>query len=552
MVPVAWSFSRWIVQDGIGYLEVAVNTTQLGLAPLLSNGYWSPAYPALLAAILKLVHPSLAYELAVVHTLDWAIFAAACLCFTYFLFGLLRWIELEHGDIFGGHAGFLSFVAFAYTLLFFNNVDVTLWLVGPNILMECAVYLVAGICIRLSLPDSPYLRNVGLGVIFALAYAVKASLFALSAILLAILFLRPVARMGRKLTVIAGVSFLLAASPIVAYLSHSKGRLTFGDAGNLNYAWFVNGTPRAILWDEHLINEHLPVSVTLRHPAKRISTDPPILKFEGPFPATLPYWYDPSWWYDGVKPHFVLWQQVQQYLRTVRLAPRYMYSDQSVFELAERWLPMWAGLAVFALFGLRFRNAYRAIGRHVWLFLWPAFTFLTFASVLLDYRYLFPFIVMGWTTLFLVAWVVVKPEKSIGVTLTVTAGLLLTYGPGLARGLAETKKGPASMDNLAVAGKLAALGIRPGDQVASVGWPAASYYVRLAGARFTIQMVTNDPVALPKLAELQKLPEPEVKAVIETLRANGARALFSMDRPAFDNDSGWVPVTNYIYVRPIQ
>jgi hypothetical protein len=159
---------------------------------------------------------------------------------------------------------------------------------------------------------------------------------------------------------------------------------------------------------------------------------------------------------------------------------------------------------------------------------------------------------MGWTTLFLVAWVVVKPQKSIGVTLTVTAGLLLTYGPGLARGLAETKKGPASMDNMAVAGKLAALGIRPGDQVASVGWPAASYYLRLAGARFTIQMVTNDPVALPRLAELQKLPEAEVKAVIETLRANGARALVSMEHPAFDNDSGWVQVTKYIYVRPIQ
>jgi len=546
-LPVAWNFSQWISTDGLSYLEVAANTTRLGLAPLLSNGYWSPAYPALVAGAMKLVHPSMARELTVVHSLDWVICLATYLSFTYFLFGLLRWFQVEHGDIFGSAAGFLGFIAFAYTLLFVNNIDLTLWMVGPNILMECAVYLVAGICVRLGLPDSRYLRHVGLGIILGLAYAVKASLFPLSAILLAILFLRPLSGTGRKFIAVAAVAFLLAASPFVAYLSHSKGRLTFGDAGNLAYAWFVNGSQRAILWQTHL-----PGSVTLLHPAQRISTDPAIVKFDGPFEATLPYWYDPSWWYDGVKSHLVIRQQIQQYLRTVRVAPRYMYSDMSVFELAEKSLPMWAGLAVFAILGLRVRNAYRAIGRQVWLFLWPAFAFLTFASVLLEYRYLFPFFVLGWTTLFLVAWVVTKPRKAIGVTLTVTAGLLLMYCPGLARELEQTIRQPATWDNLAVAKRLTDLGIRPGDQVASVGWPDPSYFVRLAGARFTIQMLTNDPVALPKLAELQKLPEPEVQAVIETLRTNGARALISMGQPAFDNDSGWVKLPRGIYVRPIQ
>jgi hypothetical protein len=236
----------------------------------------------------------------------------------------------------------------------------------------------------------------------------------------------------------------------------------------------------------------------------------------------------------------------------LRMAPKILINDQNVFQIAERWLPMWAGLAVFAVLGLRVRNAFRVTGGHFWLFLWPALAFLMFETVLLDYRYLFPFFVMGWITLFLAAWVVTKPEKAIGVTLTVVAGLFLAYGPGVARELEQTMRRPATSDNLAVAERLAALGIRPGDQMASVGWPDASYFVRLAGARFTIQMLTNDPLAAPKFAEVQKLPQAKVREVIETLRANGARALVSMYRPAFDNDSGWVLLTKYTYIRMIQ
>jgi hypothetical protein len=546
-IPVAWNAGQWISTDGLSYLEVAVDTVQLGLGPLLSNAYWSPAYPALLALTMKLTHPSLAHELVVIHSLDWLICVAMYFCFTYFLFGLLRWSQLEHGGILGSPTGFFSFMAFAYTLLFISNLEQSLWMVGPNLLMECLVYLVAGICIRLGQPDSRYLRHIVLGVVLGLAYAVKVALLPLGIILLAILFVLPVARTGRKGAVIAAASLLLTALPLIAHLSYVKGRFTFGDAGNLDYAFYVNGLPRSMLWQSHL-----PDGVTLVHPAKTISTDPAILKFEGPFPSALPYWYDPSWWYDGVKGHFILRRQIQQYLRTFHLAPKIMLSDMNVFEIAERWLPMWAGLAAFVVLGLRFRNVYRFTGRHVWLFLWPVLAFLMFETVLLDYRYLFPFFVMGWITLFLAAWAVTKSEISIGVTLTVAAGLLLAYGPGFARDLEQTIRSPATSDNLAVAGRLAALGIRPGDQVASMGWPDACYFMRLAGARFTIQMVTNDPSAVPKLAELHELPQPQVQAVIETLRANGARALVSMGQPGFANDSGWVKLPKGVYVRPIQ
>src|ERR1700733_13591990 len=84
-LPAAWNAREFVSSDGLSYLEVAANTIKHGPHDLLTNAYWSPAYPALLAAVMTLTHPSLASELAVVHCIDWAICVATYLCFTYFL-----------------------------------------------------------------------------------------------------------------------------------------------------------------------------------------------------------------------------------------------------------------------------------------------------------------------------------------------------------------------------------------------------------------------------------------------------------------------------------
>jgi hypothetical protein len=518
---------------------------------LLSNAYWSPAYPAILALALKVVHPALASELTLVHSVDWAICVFEYLCFTYFLWNLLRWIQLTHPDVIENQAGVRAILVLAYTLLFVSNLDISLWFVGPNVLMAASVYLAAALCVRLSLPGTRAIHYISLGLVFAFGYAVKAALFPLELILIGILFLQPLNRAGfRRGLVVTALAFLVGASPLIAILSYTKGRLTFGDSGNLAYAWYVNSVPRSILWEGNL-----PEGGALVHPARKIWASPPVLKFEGPdrAEATYSYWYDPSWWYDGVKSHFNLRQQTQQFLRALGRAPKIMLSGMTVLQLAERWLPIWAGLAALVLLGARVRSLLAALRGHIWLFIWPAAAAILFAAVLLDYRYLFPFIVLAFTALFAAAWIVTGPEKMTAVALTVAAGLLLTYCPDMARQILQNVQHPAP-SNLVVARRMAALGIRPGDELASADFASYSYFARLAGARFTMQMLTEDLAVPPKLpqAEIQKLPEPEVQALIETLRANGARALVSMWHPAFDNDAGWVLLTKNIYIRPIQ
>jgi hypothetical protein len=389
--------------------------------------------------------------------------------------------------------------------------------------------------------------HAALGVILALAYATKAAFFPLSLALLVILFIWPVASGAkRKGTVVATLAFLLAASPLLAALSFGKGRLTSGDAGLLNYVWYVNAAPDTLYWEGRLPDSHI-----LVHPSKSILTDPVILDFEGPFKVTWPLWYDPSYWYDGVRAHFNLRQQ----LRILRISLDGIYLDgMNLIQLAGMWLPIFAGTAAFAVLGLRIRNLYLVTRRHIWLFLWPAVVLITYACVHIEYRFLVPFFVLTWITLFVAARTVIGQEQWLGVTLTVTAGLLLTLFPATAREFAQgirdrvgagRQGGTAGLNHLEVARKLEALGIRRGDDLATVDLPPGFYEARMLGARFTLMLV-GDPVSL------SKLPEAKVRQIIATLRANGAKALFSPKRPAFENDSGWVFISSQLYVRPLQ
>jgi hypothetical protein len=548
MLPVAWNTRQMISNDGLSYLELAENSLRLGPIFLLSNAYWSPFYPALLALGMKVAHPARASELIMVRSIDWVICAFACLCFTYLLWNLTRWVELKHPRVLENRASFHAIVIFSYSLLFVSNLDISLWLAGPNILVEAAVYLAAALCVRVSLPDARLVHYVWLGVVFALSYAVKVVLLPLSFVLLAILFVRPGTRNRVRLTIAAGV-LAVGASPLIAILSHAKGHMTYGDAGTLTYAWYVNNSPRSILWEGQL-----PGSAVLRHPARKVWESPPILKFDGPGQAitTYSYWYDPSWWYDGVKSHFNLHQQMQQFLRALGRAPKIMLSGRSVLQLAEMWLPIWAGMAALIIAGLQWRAAGSVLREFVWIFLWSAAAGILFAAVLLDYRYVFPFVVLAWTALFVAAWIGSSAEKFTAVALTVAAGLLLAYGPDMARGILENVLHPPESDRV-LAKRLNSLGIRPGDELVSVDFASFAYYARLAGARVSMQMLTEDLAVPPKLSqeEIRKLPQPEVQALEEALRANGARALVSMWRPPFDNDSGWVPVTKSIFVRLI-
>lgn len=106
----------------------------------------------------------------------------------------------------------------------------------------------------------------------------------------------------------ACVVFLLLAAPLIIALSIKTGRVTFSNAGRINYIWHVNGN--SLSWSHF---PHWQPGIgdgTPEHPAKKQFQAPVVYFFEPPSGGTYPMWYDPTYWWEGVSPRFSLREQI--------------------------------------------------------------------------------------------------------------------------------------------------------------------------------------------------------------------------------------------------
>jgi hypothetical protein len=325
-------------------------------------------------------------------------------------------------------------------------------------------------------------------------------------------------------------------------LSYEKQRLTFGDSGKLNYAFVVTDVGAFSGWlgqrPEYGVPAHTPRAVNL---------DPMVLEFRSPVRGTLPIWYDPSYWWEGLKIPIDVRRELSGILRPFRLA-------HSIPMLV---LAFAVALAPLALLNFRVRKVIREGGIQTWiLIVWPAAACLMYALVLFSFRYVLGYIVLAGIG---AAALLLQPFQSGARVRALLAAALLIALAGTVRLrpiLQEALRpaGRASLpleedkDNaptsIAIAEGLARLGIRPGDEISVVGHSLDSYYARLAGVRIVAQ-IWDDP---DKIAGLSAS---SVHQLLAQLRQIGVKALVSRTaKPGFVNDEGWVaiPSTN-IYVR---
>jgi hypothetical protein len=161
-----------------------------------------------------------------------------------------------------------------------------------------------------------------------------------------------------------------------------------------------------------------------------------------------------------------------------------------------------------------------------------------FAAVVINYRYVFAFGVLAWTGMFVAGSAVLKTRKAAIVFLAVAATLILLNGKALARPAVKMALGVIRPSKptyeAAVAEHLRVLGIRDGDELCIAGnffLGNGYYWARLAPARVTLAG-----------EGLVGMSDTEAQRTVEALRANGARAIISMGRPAFQAELGWVRV----------
>ena len=177
-------------------------------------------------------------------------------------------------------------------------VSIGLGLLTPDVAVMLAVMATAACCVQLERTAHAWSWAVALGVVLGGGYWVKGILLPLNALLLVLLLVVPprVDRAREKIGV-AALLFVVMSLPLVGLVSAKVGRPTVGDVGRLNYAWAIDHVTPFVGW----LGDSTGRFGTPVHPPRVLQQQPLTLEFATPVRATYPLWYDPSYWYAGLK-----------------------------------------------------------------------------------------------------------------------------------------------------------------------------------------------------------------------------------------------------------
>lgn len=517
----AWAFRHEVNPDAVTYLDIATRFSHGHWAALV-NAYWSPLYPFLLGIPLSIVKPSPYWESTLAHGVNLGIFAFSFACFEFLLRELLESRRATQDC--RSHESLPDWAMWAVGDTLF--IYLTLLLIGigtlsPDLLLAAFFYLAAGLTIRIHRERGNWIMHAGLGAVLAIGYLAKAILFPLAWLFLAsCLALKPRSHALAR-TATALLVFCVLAGPYVWALSHTKGRVTFADTGKIAYAEFVDGIQRYTHWQGSPGVAGTPI-----HPTRLVLATPQVFQFSGPIEGTYPPWDDPSYWYDGVAPKFVLGNQLR--------AIRYTIEEYAAI------LP-YMGVLLVAFLALFFAGDPRSITKNIlacWPLLLPAAAgLMLYGALYVESRFVVPFFVLIWAVLF----TAVRSARTAGWSTFIrswTLALLVTLGGGiiwLGGRAAFRALQPQPFTPWEVAQGLKSEGIHPNDRVASIGNGLDCYWAHLAGVR----IVAEIPVAGGSQfwAGAQAL---QTRA-LQAFAAAGAIAVVSDERPP-TGLNGWSEV----------
>ncbi len=538
--------------DGTAFLDIAqdLNTHRAALA---INGYWNPGYPALLAVAERLAHPSLWREVVIVRYTNVFIFACAMAACIFFTMGLARARTLFAKDTVPALSdGTLHLLGLALLTLSMGR---ELPIAAPRadtLLLVC--FLLAGGLITRLLAGAGLLAFAVLGVTLGCGYLTKSFAFlptvalAGGSCVLGLLKKGPARSRWLAGTALTGLAFAAVAGPYIVAISRQAGHLTTGESARLNYAFFIDMTPRWHEWFHHDLGH---AGGSFVHAEEVLNVRPPVFSYAAhPF-GTFPLWFDPAWWTQGLKPHIWLKGHIFRLARNVVVFFRYLLGRPEVFIL----------LAVLLAYGAR-----SSLGRskeHLrswqdWLWAaapvaWGLLMFGIYLPIDLQDRYLTGPLLLVLLPVF--AWLHQTPasaDRRSGTTSLVAGALVLLFaGINLSQAatyLADRRRHtpPAEQHHpgfdpqiYTAAAALDELGLRPGDKVACMGDLACYtdfYWARLAGAQVLGEVETpgeaNPLTVWNGIADKRTMTAP--------LAGMGLRYIVSLFPNSESKPEGWI------------
>jgi 4-amino-4-deoxy-L-arabinose transferase-like glycosyltransferase len=522
----AWSLRFSLSPDANAYLSIASAYLRGDYANAI-NAYFSPMYSWLIAAVLGIFHPSGYWETTSLHLLNFAGLLIALYCFEFFFVGFL--VFLEHSSqsqdeppLNEASWWLLGYGLFFSTMLFLLTLEPT----TPDMWVCVVSYLAVGILLRIALHPRKWIYFVALGFVLGLAYLTKSFFFPLSFVFLgAAWFTGGTLRKNFTRVLVALVVFVLVAGPFVYAISKSKHRFTFGDAGKITYAIVMNPIPAAAFlhWDS---NSGIP-----KHPPRQIFSSPRVFESAAPIKGTFPL-TDLSYWMEGATPHFTLRGQ----MRILR------QSVGTFFVMFLTQVEFAAGFFVLLICQERSRECIAAIARLWPLWLPPAVACLAYSIVLVENRYVAPFLVFLWIAAFAGA-VRVPSVLSRRVATAVLLGILCVTGIKTAKYFTTDLFALQHQRNVYwdVAQNLSKIGVKPGDKFALIGSTEGVHWARLAG----VQIVSVLPLGDDEV--FWNADRATQERVFAAFASTGSRLVVVKDPPPGSARENWRQLGNTPY-----
>ncbi len=470
----AWATRFTMYPDGVSYLDVG-DAFWRGDWHNAINAYWSPVFPLVAGLFLKVFRPSIYGEYPLVHLVNFLIYVVALICFEFFFStfvaqqqerdrlqpeaGLPRWAWYV--------VGYSAFISSSLLLI-------TVSFVSGDVAIAAIVYLACALLIKIRKGTAGWKTFACLGFVLGIGFLTKAVMFLMSVPFFVVaVAVQCKSRRSMKPVAISLLVFAAIASPLVLLLSNAKGRPTFGDTGRINYAINVGG-----------VNFFIPRAETASHPVRQISSLP-AYEYSAPVSGTYPLWFDPSYWHEGIQPHFTLKRQFYSILTSM---------------LACGWISFSLSLGLNLTTAILFLyltspsiSACLSRARLNWILWVPALCGIALYSlVVIEPRYVGALFCLLWIVAFSgLRFPVSSQSPMIAAVCLMGLTTCLVEGWQIRRALDSSyfpRRHIASPVSLRVAAALKSNGFGPGDKLVVIGdwlFPSqeASYVARLARAQ---------------------------------------------------------------------
>jgi len=518
----------YITGDGNSYLDIASAYLRGDFTNAI-NAYWSPFYSWLIAIGFWVFKPSGYWETTILHLLDFVGLLVALRAFEFFFRNFLAAKQkFARPDMENIELAISVWWMLGYALFLSTTLEVlSMYPTSPDAWVCGVTFLSAGLILKISMRGVGLPYFAALGLVLGLGYLTKAFYFPLAFVFIGTAWLAS-RGLRNNLTgaVIALAVFTLVAAPFVFALSRAKHRFTYGDVGKIAYTEFMDPVQQPMFW------EGGGGSGTPKHPARIILHSPRVYEFAEPIGGSYPMWYDPSYWKDGMEPHFQLVNEVK-ILRQ---------SAGTFFLILLTQVEYVVGLAALVLCNLRAREWMAVMYRQWFLWFPAAAACLGFASVLVEGRYVASFLVILWVTAFASSLGSASAASRRVAAAILFAAMLVTGMKTLKYAVSDALAIPKQVnDNWEAAQKLKEFGVSPGDRVALIGVLAEQHWMRLAKVKAVAELRYRDEQEFwIGDANLQD-------SVFTAFAATGSRIVVAVRAPLTAVKEGWIRLGNTDY-----